>query len=394
MACPENILKEYESKYAKNPIKFVQQRWDYSIAEGFYEKLKEDCTFFSFPPITTFPVGKCIFHKNRKVKSDEGIEFNILPAINVPILKQFFYIVTLAFKLCNWGFRNRKHKQTILTHCIYPQSAIPAFIARFLTGCKVFSVVPDLPEHSVPYMYKKHPIMEALYKLFVGLSTSLKHMFDGYICVSKYQMDYIKSNSPYMIMEGTLNFDLFDSLKPTALKTQDKIIIYAGGILEKYGAKLLIDGFVKASIPNTQLWFFGYGDCEEYILQNECNNVKYNGNISRKELIGIEKSAFLLVNPRPTHEEYSKCSFPSKLMDYMATGTPVLTSKLLCIGEEYDDLMLYFNEITADGISEGLINAINNPKLKEIGIRAEQHMRNKKNSLYQATRVINFIENN
>ena len=65
--------------------------------------------------------------------------------------------------------------------------------------------------------------------------------------------------------------------------------------------------------------------------------VKYKGVAPNAVIVEEELKATLLVNPRPTGEEYTKYSFPSKNMEYMASGTPVLTTCLPGMPAEYNE---------------------------------------------------------
>ena len=52
------------------------------------------------------------------------------------------------------------------------------------------------------------------------------------------------------------------------------------------------------------------------------------GCVTNDEIVRLQCEATLLVNPRPSDKEFCKYSFPSKTIEYMASGTPVLMTKL------------------------------------------------------------------
>ena len=80
----------------------------------------------------------------------------------------------------------------------------------------------------------------------------------------------------------------------------------------------------------------------------------YGGMLLNQEIVEKEQEATLLVNPRPTGEEYVKYSFPSKTMEYMASGTPVLTTVLPGMPKEYHPYVYLLEDETSDGITEKL----------------------------------------
>ena len=60
-------------------------------------------------------------------------------------------------------------------------------------------------------------------------------------------------------------------------------------------------------------------------------------------------SATVLVNPRKNVGEYTKYSFPSKIMEYLSSGVPAVAYKLDGIPSEYDG---YINYVLGDGAEE------------------------------------------
>ena len=120
-------------------------------------------------------------------------------------------------------------------------------------------------------------------------------------------------------------------------KGKPRICLYAGSIQKIYGIERLVEGFRLAKLPGTQLHIYGAGDYQRQLekIAGEDPNVVYGGLLLPSQVVEKEQEATLLVNPRPSEEEYVKYSFPSKTMEYMSTGTPVLTTRLPCLPEEY-----------------------------------------------------------
>lgn len=81
--------------------------------------------------------------------------------------------------------------------------------------------------------------------------------------------------------------------------------------------------------------------------------------------------AALLVNPRPIKPEYTKYSFPSKNMEYMVSGTPLMTTKLPGIPKEYYPYIYLLEDESPEGIARRLNEILNismierNEKAKE-----------------------------
>ena len=60
------------------------------------------------------------------------------------------------------------------------------------------------------------------------------------------------------------------NMQALAEKTSLRIIMYAGGLHERYGLKMLVDGFVMANIPNAQLVIYGSGPYVDELKRDLC----------------------------------------------------------------------------------------------------------------------------
>ena len=140
---------------------------------------------------------------------------------------------------------------------------------------------------------------------------------------------------------------------------------------------------------------YGDGDyvpeLKELLKSND--NIIYHGNCLNQEVVDAELESVLLVNPRPCEGEYTKYSFPSKTLEYMVSGTPVLTAHLAGIPQEYDEYLYYFNDEKEDGLQTAM-RAILDKDLSELegfGEKSRKFVLTEKNNILQAERVLAFL---
>src|SRR5690606_27241774 len=133
-----------------------------------------------------------------------------------------------------------------------------------------------------------------------------------------------RKHKPYIVIEGLANSKAEELLSVKSTLVKKKSIMYAGALYEKFGLDILINSFMNLENDNIELWLFGSGDMEEKIRKYTTidQRIKFFGRVDRTEILEYEKEATLLVNPRPSKEEFTKYSFPSKTIEYMASGTP------------------------------------------------------------------------
>ena len=147
---------------------------------------------------------------------------------------------------------------------------------------------------------------------------------------------------------------------------------------------------------NAQLQIYGPGDYVEELqeIAKEDRRIFYGGMLLNTQIVEEEQKATLLVNPRPTDEEYVKYSFPSKTMEYMASGTPVLTTVLPGMPKEYYPYVYLLEDETAEGIAAKLKQVLlqSDGALFEKGCAARSFVLDTRNNIVQAGKILDMLK--
>ena len=129
-------------------------------------------------------------------------------------------------------------------------------------------------------------------------------------------------------------------------------------------------------------------------LSQENPKVEFFGFLTRKEVFERLKSARLLVILRNADDEYTWYSFPSKLFEYMASGTPVFTTYLQGIPEEYYSYLYSTKEVKIERIAQEIMEVLNksDQELYEMGQRAKKFILEQKNAVIQSKKIKVFLD--
>lgn len=392
--------EEFETISEKSKIKpsAAPQTFETLLLKGF-NKLEDviiECN--TFPPVPAIPNGYLFSWGRRKNKITDKITTKWIPSLNIQILKQIMFFLFSFLITIKWGIKNRSNKdKVILLYSIYTPIAYGTLLASKITGSKICVLVPDLPELMFSYS-KEKGFKLTLTPLFIRLSRVIQSKFDGYILLTKFMKDVVNpKNKPYVVIEGIsedeeLSTNKIENFKEKYLK---KAIMYAGALNKNFGIDNLIKAFNLLEDSNVELWLFGSGDMEEKIVNYSVENprIKFYGRKPKSEILQYEKKATLLVNIRNSTDEYTKYSFPSKTIEYMASGTPLLTTKLPGIPTEYYKYCYTLDNETVEGIGKTIINILKLPEkeLNEKGFIAKKFIVENKNYTIQAEKIINFI---
>jgi len=324
---------------------------------------------------------------NLKSEEENDIRYNYVPIINLPFLKNllssFYIFFEILFKKISY-----KENNVMLLDFLRFSINFPVTLACKLRGIKTLVVVTDLPGEDVFYKTTKVKIRN----FFIFLLS-----FDFYVCVTD-ELNIVvnKKKRPFLIIEcfANIKFETLNNLLEN--KFQERTLIYAGSLYEQYGLKHLIEGFMMIKDNNVRLWFFGVGPFSQKIEKYAKldNRIQYKGVIPNNELIEILTKATLLINPRPSHENYTKYSFPSKNMEFMSVGTPLLTSELPGIPKDHFPFIYLIEEESSIGIYNSICLLLKKTQkeLHEFGLRSKDYTLKEKNNFVQCAKIINLIK--
>jgi glycosyltransferase involved in cell wall biosynthesis len=200
---------------------------------------------------------------------------------------------------------------------------------------------------------------------------------------------------PYIVMEGLVDSTLENASNELADKAGRKIVMYAGALREAYGLKNLVEGFRAYENDEAQLWIFGDGDYRDEIQRNaeQDPRIKFGGAIHLSEVVKKEHQVSLLINPRPVEKEFTQYSFPSKNMEYMVSGTPILTTRLPGMPQEYYEYVYTIDGDTAVDITVALEEVFSHSEkeLHEKGKKAKEFVLTRKNNIIQSKRIMELL---
>lgn len=317
----------------------------------------------------------------RIQKTSNGVEYIYTSIINMNILRNIHSFATVIIELL---FR-RTHYDAIIIDVLNATVSLAAAISARFTKCPCIGVVTDLPDLMVT----------GTSRFYTKLVNIVLDTCNGYVFMTEAMNDVInKKEREYTVIEGICDSNIEPHSNDLA-KFSIKKCVYAGLLDARYGLEALLHGFIDANIEKAELHIYGDGSYKEEIqrLSLKNPNIVYHGVVINSEVVKAEKDASLLINPRPTTEEFAKFSFPSKNLEYMASGTPVLTTRLPGMPKDYYKYIFTIDREDAIGISEALSEALSQPPvvLNKIGNSAQRFVLENKNNKIQAKRIIDLI---
>lgn len=216
---------------------------------------------------------------------------------------------------------------------------------------------------------------------------------DGFILLSDHMKEHLPiGNKPYIVVEGIFHPE--DNSSHVVEKAEEKVIMYSGNLDSRYGLLDLLNAFSLINDENYRLWICGVGNTDNVFKEASIKDsrVVYMGALHRSKVLELQKKATLLVNPRHSSESYTKYSFPSKTMEFMASGTPTLMSPLLSLPADYKKNVYLFDDESVSGMARTMQAICNKPKaeLNIFGRQASEFILKNKTANMQCKRIVDF----
>ena len=371
----------------KEHIDFAANTFQRSLLEGLCN-CYNDITVITSPVTTHYPKSNTKAYSRTVFKEVIGRELRLVfPGFwNFPLIKMFTEFFNVK-RVLNYELLD---KTDVFVYALHTPFLYATYKLRKRIP-HICVIVPDIPE----YMSSNKGLLRWMMKRLnrVILDKCLK-VCDSFVLLSPYMKDHLPiGDKPWVQVEG-IYVDLSSYESPT--KYREKTLLYSGIISSKYGVFDLIEAFMQIDDPDFKLLLCGSCQSELTSLKEligRDSRIQYLGMLTMDEVRKLQREVTLLVNPRHSHEEFTKYSFPSKTMEYLASGTPTLMCHLPAIPKEYDNHLFYFNDESIKGMRDKIIEicSMSSNVLREHGMRARQFIVEEKNAYKQAQKVFDMI---
>ncbi len=387
------IPKEYEEKYhayIKNTMQDAANALQWNLFQGISENLGEEIFLFNLLPCDSFPQ---YYRRPFVPKFSFASKGQNLSFCNIKLIRNYFRTKALKKALIKWCKSNDEEK-TLFVYTISSTvlTAVSA-VKHKCPGLNICAIVADLPDMS-NLSTKKSIFLKLFTKQQAQKSYSHLSCIDSFVLLTRHMADYMQITQPFCVMEGIApNVSVDSSVDENQ---EEKNILYTGTLHRKFGVLHLLEAFRNVKDPTARLVICGVGDSEGEIraASEEDSRIQFLGQLRREEVLELQKRATVLVNPRLNNEEFTKYSFPSKTMEYLASGVPVVAYKLDGIPDEYDTYLTYPKDDSIQSLTDTLetLCSMSAEERREKGQAGKMYVLKEKNALSQTKRILEFLE--
>lgn len=361
---------EHTKGYAEFSANIFQKK----LIKGFIQNHVE-LDVISAPLIGSYPNRyKKMFFRGFE---QEQSQFEYVHFCNIWGYRNFSRAAALKKKIRELAQNGKKYEMILVYSAHEPYLEAAVFGKQLFHNAKICYVVPDLPQYMNLDAHRTK-IYDYLKKIDIKRMDSLNQKVDSFVILTEPMKELLHiGNRPYIVVEGIVDDLSVTKGENVQESDETKNIVYTGKLNYQFGIKELVDTFVGVKGEQYRLVLCGDGDAREYICEQAKKDPRiiYKGQVSPTEAKKVMDSASVLVNPRPNQGEYIKYSFPSKNIEYLMSGKPVVAYMLDGMSQEYSKFIYPIQNV--ENIGDSLTNALhedNRKKYLDFYEYAEEHL--------------------
>ncbi|MGB3123879.1 MAG: glycosyltransferase, partial [Pseudomonas sp.] len=252
---------------------------------------------------------------------------------NLAVLKNFHKIALSVTHILSQAKKHKENECVLVCYSMHLPFLVACYMAtRIRKDIHLCVIVPDLPE----YMSVRTGFMKLVFKMLSKVSYFVVNRADSIVAITAQMVNVFRADIKKVVIEGIADAKYISA---GDAECRENYFLYSGTLDRRYGIRNLLDSFLTSGIDNYELLICGDGDDRAYVESIAADNprVKFLGQLDRSAVLNFQRNAKLLINPRNNESTFTKFSFPSKVIEYMSSGTPVLMYALDGIPDEYYD---------------------------------------------------------
>lgn len=396
-AVPEELLAEVCQIDRHMPVQTHKLSWSVIRA---LERNGCRVDLISSLPISSFPSGRRILVRGRRVRGPGERYWVLLPFANVHVLKHLTRFVACLWHTRLWlRWRRSRGRRVILIYGAHSAHLYAAILARCGESVTMAALLTDPPTES---LVGEGTFVRLLRRLDRSLLLRGMSAMNGLVVLTPGLAQLYAPGLPTLVVEGILSSDDESCLREQSSdsataggQSRPFTVLYAGGLQRSYGLGLLLDAFRQVEGGSCRLQIFGKGEMESEIQRAAAQDprIEFGGFLPPSALQSRVREATVLINPRPSREAFTRFSFPSKTLEYLASGRPLVTTRLPGMPSEYFEYVYPIDDETVEGLSRLLrrLRDTSREELNRVGDRARSFVLRHKNEAAQGQKICRFL---
>ena len=368
-----------------------------AVLQGLVEN-EADFDIISYPTLGCFP------HNYKKIFTPQGV-FEVANGKKGK-LRRYCTILGIKEKSLQWRAKRdigkwlkannaAEEPVAVLTYNFdTPVMLAVAKLKKQYPKIVISTIVTDLVDNIYDFASNNSFFKRIQQDKLIKYTRKLYPVVNKYILLTAHMTEKIPdAKGKYIVVEGIAARKSYDV--PSKNPSDIKSLLYTGVLEEFGGVKSLVDAFLLTTDPSFRLVICGSGILAKYIKEKALNDnrIIYKGLVSRDEALKLQRESTALINPRQPNGNITKYSFPSKTMEYLSSGTPMIGYRLEGISNEYLEHIYTVESLDIQALADKITEVLSKPQseLDQKAAAAMTFIYENKTAKIQVARIIDFI---
>ena len=291
-----------------------------------------------------------------------------------------------------WAKRHKGENLKVLVYNTYHPSIKALYDACNANSISLYAILYDLG--MLPKRLGRSRLTMLGYWKAEKTAKKFIPLLTGRIVINEKIIDLYAPGKDSILIDGGVNKKIISSLFPLQeTHGTTYTFVCAGMLWDQNGTKLILDAMKLNNNDRIRIVFAGKGQDVSLIesMAIEDKRISYVGMLNREELFRLYEKTDILLNLRI--EEPDDVHFPSKLLEYMATGKHVVSTPVAHAERDYGDYITLLKDITPSGLASLMETIVYTSKseLLEKGERARKFIVEQRNWNTQTQRIMNYM---
>ncbi|MCR4946429.1 MAG: glycosyltransferase [Lachnospiraceae bacterium] len=257
-------------------------------------------------------------------------------------------------KICNSIINEIKPDILICYNPIYPFFSLPGTAAK-----KGIVSILVLADYATADSFKSMISLRSIIgRVKSAMELKCIRGFDKVVGLSENVRSFLKKEQGFINIEGGIDSQKWIDFPKPDIATDKIRFMYSGLFSNLAGVEMAIEAFEKIDSSDVELHITGIGDLKDAIMSyaSKDERIIFHGRLEYNEYIDILKKSHILLNPRDMRFPENQYNFPSKMLEYLATGRVIVSTRFA--GWQNFSENAFFTDSTAGDFSKGMKNAL------------------------------------
>lgn len=365
------------------------------LAEALYNSSVGLNVAYGFAPLSIFPRDRRIFLPRREVEIFPGVKDIVFVTFNVFPFRNWLRYLSVAWAAIGWSLKNRKKRKVMVVYNVFFPHVLFMRILTWLTRTKLVVAVFEIGTVQNLNLGWKHRLLEP--EWLKRLGEKCLRILDGRIFITDAIARDFAKGKHYVRIDGGVTKNVVSRLPALGVAEHGEFrMMFAGGLSAWNGIPLMLEYMKTNKDPLLRLWVAGRGEFAKEVENAAAKDsrIEYKGMLPHSELFKLYANADALLNLRDDSDPAMQYHYPSKFLEMLAVGKPVIATDVAHTREAYGEHCFVMDGFSLEAFAAQVerIRGMSPEKRCEFGRATREWMLANKTWKAQAELIGSYIE--